>query len=63
MNHKFGGYKAAFYVHALISIPTLLIMRRFNPTPSSKAIVEKGKKKVVGEKNPSFKEGLGIVIR
>ncbi|EKU20735.1 hypothetical protein NGA_0599300 [Nannochloropsis gaditana CCMP526] len=37
MNHKFGGYKAAFYVHALISLPTLLIMRRFNPTPPAPA--------------------------
>eukprot|EP00624_Nannochloropsis_granulata_P002336 evm.model.NODE_21890_length_15103_cov_36.608555.3 len=53
MSHKFGGYKAAFYVHALISLPTLMIMRRFNPTPASlpsspaSALKKDGKKRMV----------------
>jgi MFS family permease len=53
MSHKFGGYKAAFYVHALISLPTLMIMRRFNPTPASlpsspaPALKKDGKKRMV----------------
>jgi len=79
MNHKFGGYKAAFYVHALISLPTLVIMRRFNPTPATSSSLPAspalavegkngGKKGVVVagaavEKKPHFREGLGIVIR
>ncbi|KAM3576604.1 hypothetical protein VYU27_001591 [Nannochloropsis oceanica] len=53
MSHKFGGYKAAFYVHALISLPTLMIMRRFNPTPASlpsspaPALKKDGKKRIM----------------
>ncbi len=74
MNHKFGGYKAAFYVHALISLPTLFIMRRFDPTPratasaSSKAVQGNGKGKgkgqgKKGQVQPRFREGLGLVVR
>lgn len=65
MNHKFGGYKAAFYVHALISLPTFLIMRRFDPTPR-KAVADSGKSKKPAKKaqvQPRFREGLGLVVR
>lgn len=66
---QFGGYKAAFYVHALVSIPTLLIMRRFDPTPrkaaASKPKAAKGKlfKKAAVVAQPRFWEGLGLVVR
>lgn len=77
MNHKFGGYKAAFYVHALISLPTLFIMRRFDPTPAkaakqptaNKALPAAAKGKGKGGKagaapvQPRFREGLGLVVR
>ena len=61
MNHRFGGYKAAFYVHALISIPTLLIMLQFRPGKApALPVAKKGEKAIT---KPHFREGLGILIR
>jgi hypothetical protein len=61
MNHKFGGYKAAFYVHALISLPTLFIMRRFDPTPktATAALPSGGKKNTKEDKNKGKGKGKG----
>lgn len=48
MNKRFG-YRAAFYAHALISIPTLLIMRRLTPSPAPK-------------ETPKFKKGFSVLL-
>jgi predicted MFS family arabinose efflux permease len=48
--NKRWGYRSAFYAHALISVPTLLIMQRFRPKSQPK-------------EQPRFKEGLGILLR
>jgi hypothetical protein len=50
MSKRFGGYKAAFMAHAMISVPTLLIMMRFQPKPQKK-------------ESPRFKEGLVLLAR
>lgn len=46
------GFKAAFYVHAAFSVPTLLILLRFNP-----------KKKDAPKKPPKFGELYQLVTR
>lgn len=50
MSKRFGGYKAAFMAHAMISVPTLLIMMRFQPKPQKK-------------ESPRFREGLVLLAR
>lgn len=47
------GFKAAFYVHAAFSLPTLLILLRFNPK----------KKEDASKKPPKFGELYQLVKR
>ena len=44
------GYKAAFYAHAIISVPTLLIMKSFTPKTEQKQI-------------PKFAEGIRLLLK
>lgn len=48
MNKRFG-YRAAFMAHAIISVPTLLIMRRLTPSP-------------VPKEAPKFKQGFSVLL-
>lgn len=48
--NKHLGYKAAFYAHALISIPTLLIMKSFTPKTEQKEV-------------PKFGQGIRILLK
>lgn len=43
------GYKAAFYLHALLSVPTLFILLRFQPQKQTK-------------EPPQFSEGLKVLM-
>jgi len=48
--NKHLGYKAAFYAHAIISIPTLLIMKSFTPKQERKEV-------------PKFGQGIKLLLK